>query len=315
MPQTAKNMLDIPILLHKLLADARRAVVPTIPWVGYASCRIWNPPKPHLSLNYVIDDGSGGRGVDMEIGKQSFTLRQGHLHVYNVHQGNRSRSTPAPTGRCVVAFLHVADTADTTALAAKPWFAAVPVGASAPLVRAFEVLRLRCVPPGAPQPEYLHGLHAYDPGQPLRADLTFAARIQAALIELLSCAVDLVGPPEANGPHAVSEPVRRALHFLYLHYTDHSLTLGDIAAKSGLSENHFGRVFREQLGITPVAYLIRLRIEEAQRLLSHTDHRVQEIAREVGFSDPFHFSRIFRQQRGLSPRQWRSALPAGPPAP
>jgi AraC-like DNA-binding protein len=319
MPETVKNLSDIRILLAKLLADARKAIVPVIPWVGYASCRILNPARPHLSLNYVIDDGRDGRGVDMEIGRQTFTLRQEHLHIYNVHPGNRSAVSRTDSGRCVVAFLQVLNSQEMDGLADRPWFAAVPVPMAAPLIRAFESLRLRCVPPGAPQPEYLRGPHAHDPEQPLREDVTFAARIQAATIELLSCAIDVVGPPEEAVLHAVSEPVRRALQFMYLHYTDRALTLGGIATKAGLSGDHFGRVFREQLGITPFAYLIRLRLEEAQRLLGSTDHRIQEIAREVGFSDPFHFSRIFRRQRGISPRRWRDRLaqesassPAGP---
>ncbi|MBT3297190.1 MAG: AraC family transcriptional regulator [Verrucomicrobia bacterium] len=40
-------------------------------------------------------------------------------------------------------------------------------------------------------------------------------------------------------------------------------------------------------------------------MLEHTDLLVEEIAFDVGFSDPFHFSRVFRTIIGLSPRAWR----------
>lgn len=305
MRETVKNLSDIRIILNRLLADARKAIVPVIPWVGYASCMIRNPPKPHLSLNYVIDDGCDGRGTEVEIGEEVFMLREGYLHIYNVHRGNRSVAIPPRGGKCVVAFFEIGAENGGDALADRPWFSAVPVSAATSLIHAFENLRLRCVPPGAPPPQYLLGPYAYDPKRPLLQDLTFTARIQAATLELLSCAIDALGSSGEQGMEPLSEPICRALRFMYLHYTDATLTLGDIAAKAGLSENHFGRIFREQFGIAPFAYLVRLRIEEARRLLNNTDHRIQEIAREVGFNDPFHFSRIFRRQLGFSPRQCR----------
>jgi len=52
-------------------------------------------------------------------------------------------------------------------------------------------------------------------------------------------------------------------------------------------------------------YLKRIRINQARYLLEHTDLLVEEIAFDVGFTDPFHFSRVFRTLIGLSSRAWR----------
>jgi len=59
------------------------------------------------------------------------------------------------------------------------------------------------------------------------------------------------------------------------------------------------------MGESPMHYLKRVRINQARYLLEHTDLLVEEIAFDVGFSDPFHFSRVFRTLNNLSPRAWR----------
>lgn len=49
----------------------------------------------------------------------------------------------------------------------------------------------------------------------------------------------------------------------------------------------------------------RLRIQWACELLDTTKHRVAEIARQTGFSDPYYFTRCFRRVVGMPPRQYR----------
>jgi AraC family transcriptional regulator of arabinose operon len=53
--------------------------------------------------------------------------------------------------------------------------------------------------------------------------------------------------------------------------------------------------------------VIRLRSNQAARLLEHTVDDIGAIAREVGFGSPYYFSRQFRQHFGISPRQYRSS--------
>lgn len=75
-------------------------------------------------------------------------------------------------------------------------------------------------------------------------------------------------------------------------------TLAEIAQ---LSVYHFARAFRESVGMPPHAYIVRRRIERAQRLLRSTDLSLSEIALKVGFTDQSHFSRHFRRLTGMSP--------------
>ncbi len=88
-------------------------------------------------------------------------------------------------------------------------------------------------------------------------------------------------------------------------------TLDELAERSGFSGQHLNRVFRTVLGVTPLQYLARLRMERAAAML--TDHQltIGAVAREVGYDDPYYFSRVFKQHFGRSPRDYRHQLDPG----
>jgi transcriptional regulator GlxA family with amidase domain len=75
--------------------------------------------------------------------------------------------------------------------------------------------------------------------------------------------------------------------------------------RSGLSERSFARRFRAATGHSPIAYVQRLRIEDAKRRLERTDTPVERIAWEVGYEDPAAFRRLFRRIAGVSPGAYR----------
>ena len=74
----------------------------------------------------------------------------------------------------------------------------------------------------------------------------------------------------------------------------------------GFSETHMIRRFREEFGCTPYEYLMRQRIETAQRLLACSRKSIKEIAALLGFSDQYYFSGCFRARTGMSPSRYRS---------
>lgn len=83
------------------------------------------------------------------------------------------------------------------------------------------------------------------------------------------------------------------------------LTLADIAAQSGTSTRTLIRRFREQLGTTPLQWLHRARIRQAQHLLETTDHSVERIGGQVGFGSATTFRDRFKRTTGVSPQTYR----------
>ncbi|MEV5598045.1 AraC family transcriptional regulator [Streptomyces sp. NPDC052496] len=85
------------------------------------------------------------------------------------------------------------------------------------------------------------------------------------------------------------------------------LTLSDMADEVHLSVFHLVRVFRRATGETPHRYLIRLRIEEAKRLLRDTDFTVARIAPLCGFADAGALSTAFLRHTGVRPSAYRNS--------
>ncbi|MES9621810.1 GlxA family transcriptional regulator [Streptomyces tuirus] len=83
------------------------------------------------------------------------------------------------------------------------------------------------------------------------------------------------------------------------------LTLADIAAQSGTSVRTLIRRFREQTGTTPLQWLHRARIRQAQHLLETTQHSVERIGCQVGFGSPTTFRERFKRTTGVSPQTYR----------
>ena len=84
------------------------------------------------------------------------------------------------------------------------------------------------------------------------------------------------------------------------------VTLAELARAARLSSKHLSSVFRQQMGLPPVAYHTHLRIRRACHLLETTSLTVAETALACGYEDPYHFSRVFRRETGVSPRTYRA---------
>jgi transcriptional regulator GlxA family with amidase domain len=98
--------------------------------------------------------------------------------------------------------------------------------------------------------------------------------------------------------------IRRAQELVESHW-EQNIPLGDLARLTQCSVSTLRRQFQQTLGIPPYEWILQARIRRARRLLITTTLRVKEIARQVGFEDPFQFSRTFNQRTGSSPRQFR----------
>ena len=111
---------------------------------------------------------------------------------------------------------------------------------------------------------------------------------------------------QSTDPAAVADvDLATALRFIRQKRSDR-INVDDIATASGLSRSTLERRFRASLGRSPLAELLRERVEYAKHLLAETDLPVKEIARIAGFHDTRHMSVTFRQKAGVSPAKFRA---------
>ena len=94
------------------------------------------------------------------------------------------------------------------------------------------------------------------------------------------------------------------VEYMHVHFSENSAT-ADLAKMSGLSVSHFERRFRLAFGSSPRQYLIRVRIENATRMLRETEKNITEVAQSCGFYDHAHFSRSFHRIMNMSPSAYR----------
>ncbi|WP_105429709.1 MULTISPECIES: GlxA family transcriptional regulator [Neorhizobium] len=81
--------------------------------------------------------------------------------------------------------------------------------------------------------------------------------------------------------------------------------LEEMILRAGLTERTFKRRFTAAAGVSPIAYVQRLRIEEAKRRLEGTEASIDEISWQVGYEEPAFFRRLFKRVTGLAPGGYR----------
>lgn len=101
-----------------------------------------------------------------------------------------------------------------------------------------------------------------------------------------------------------SERLVKAINHIEEHYTE-AIDMDDLAKWAGMSARTFRRLFRKATGASPLAYLIRTRVERACILLRDTDRPISQVAFDSGYSDSNYFSREFRKIKGESPTDYR----------
>ena len=142
-----------------------------------------------------------------------------------------------------------------------------------------------------------------EPGVASRAMISALMRECLILVVRRLCEMPNLQPPWLG---ALATPqLRRAVGAVLAQPDDpHSLT--SLAELVGLSRSAFARDFARSLGVTPMAFVRRVRMQRATQLLRSTDLTVTAIAHQVGFSSRAHFSRAFAKRFGRSPSAYRT---------
>lgn len=128
------------------------------------------------------------------------------------------------------------------------------------------------------------------------------------LIFELSRLIDRDFQPENAKKQNDLRPLINTTNFM-LQNISQTFTLEDLAKMAALSRTGYIEHFKQLFGMTPFAYLKKIRIDHAVKLLRTTDHSVAFIAQSCGFSDSSHLIRTFKETVGMTPIQFKKANP------
>lgn len=96
--------------------------------------------------------------------------------------------------------------------------------------------------------------------------------------------------------------VEQAINFMQENLEE-AITVADVANAVALSPTYFGVIFAEQIGRTPIDYLIDLKLHRAKEYLGYTDMSVMDVCVALGYN-PSYFSRLFKRHTGYTPGQY-----------
>jgi two-component system, response regulator YesN len=136
-----------------------------------------------------------------------------------------------------------------------------------------------------------------------RQGVAFA--VQAAK-EKLPNVLESLPPGEWSGSIKKKKLVEQAIRFVKQEYTRRDLSLSDVSASVGVSYKYLNLLFKEVTGMTINNAVIRLRMEEAARLLKDPAIKIYEICDRIGYTDQDHFRESFKKQFHLTPTEYRN---------
>ena len=86
---------------------------------------------------------------------------------------------------------------------------------------------------------------------------------------------------------------------------DRDISVADISKFVFLSSSYFTKVFKENMGVSPHNYLIKVRVDRAKELICESDNKISDIALSVGFSNQQRFNEMFKKYTGQTPLRYR----------
>lgn len=148
-----------------------------------------------------------------------------------------------------------------------------------------------------------------------------ASQINASFIQLilqqnsiddissqLQMAIDIF-QKEIQKKTAAPEPpgIKTMKQFMKEHFRE-NITLDTIAASAFLSASYASRLFKKEMNISIMDYLLQLRMDDAKKLLRETTLPIDEISQKTGYADSSYFTKVFRKAMGMTPSRYRQSL-------
>jgi AraC-like DNA-binding protein len=96
----------------------------------------------------------------------------------------------------------------------------------------------------------------------------------------------------------------------------HPVSIEQMSASLGYNRAYLSRIFKQETGLSPVTYLLKLRIDKSRQLLrERPDLSIEQVSASVGLPDALYFSKQFKRFHGEAPTLYRENILSRPPAP
>ncbi len=109
---------------------------------------------------------------------------------------------------------------------------------------------------------------------------------------------------KVNIPTTNNQLINKAISYIQTNYM-HDISLVSISQHLNISSVYMSQLFKKELGLSPIKYIINYRIDRAKYFLKETDEPIYNIAIKVGFWEPKHFSKTFKRVTGMTPSQYK----------
>jgi len=138
-------------------------------------------------------------------------------------------------------------------------------------------------------------LNLWNSGEPMSG-----LRCMSVLYELIADVLEnnLITNIGENAYHTVLP----AIHYIDENFSS-EISISTLARLCVMSDTNFRRVFKAVCGISPIQYLLNVRIRRAKEFLTHHNYSVADVSRLCGFKDVEHFCRTFKKRTGTTPKQ------------
>jgi len=125
---------------------------------------------------------------------------------------------------------------------------------------------------------------------------------------ILSICMELMDNIHKDRMDSAKLLAEKTKEYIASNYSDSTLSIDKVCSYLGVSATYFSSVFKKETGLSFVAYLTNVRMEEALNMLQTTEDKSYVIAGKVGYEEPNYFSYVFKKQYGVSPSKYRQKV-------
>lgn len=244
-------------------------------------------PSVHdYGIVHYIQSGKGTftiRGVTYEVGEgDSFFIFPGELHHYVADERE-------PWKYRWIGY---------RGTGADQLLASIGIGPHAPIVQNYRTHRVEAMFRNVYKALQLGGV---------AGDIEAEGYTRVAFAEYARSTVKGNTSQKADKRSDIERQVEQAARWLSLQF-DKSISIDELAHTLGYHRTYLSKMFRKQMGESPMQFLLRVRMERAKTLLMTTRLTIEQVAASVGYEDALYFSKLYKKWYSCSPSTHRSEM-------